>query len=140
MIWFKRGFKPCAALALSLGAAALLTPDLALADAGACVTFHASGQRGMRSGALRQAAKDFTACGSDESCPAAVRNECVTEYVAVRRRQRDALEVPWKRSAPIRTSRVHRRADRAYSAQSFFSVGGHEVSITAEGVNRRAGR
>ena len=85
MIWFKQGFKPCAALALSLGAAALLAPDLALADAGACVTFHASGQRGMRSGALRQAAKDFTACGSDESCPAAVRNECVELYASVER-------------------------------------------------------
>lgn len=54
--------------------------------------------------------------------------ERVTQNVTVVGGQGDTLEVPRIRSGAIRTSVMQRRADRAYPVESFFGVGGHEVS------------
>ena len=54
----------------------LLISGTALADAKACVTTHATGQRESKAGHLRLATQLFTQCGSDESCPSQLRQEC----------------------------------------------------------------
>ena len=52
----------------------------AWADSKACINAHATGQREARAGHLRLATQLFTTCGSDESCPAQLRQECA-EYL-----------------------------------------------------------
>jgi hypothetical protein len=46
------------------------------ADPKACITTHATGQREAKAGHLRLATQLFTQCGSDESCPNQLRQEC----------------------------------------------------------------
>jgi hypothetical protein len=70
---------------LALAMSWVTAPGIASADAGSCVSLHASGQRGIKAGSLRQALNDFRACGSDESCPSAVRNECMELYASTER-------------------------------------------------------
>ncbi|HET9956916.1 MAG TPA: hypothetical protein VFQ61_20610 [Polyangiaceae bacterium] len=68
---------------LAIGAASFgLLPRTARADAGTCVGLHAAGQREVKAGELRKAVKDFMACGSDDSCPAAIRTECMELYAS----------------------------------------------------------
>lgn len=55
---------------------ALSISGAAYADAKSCVTTHATGQREARAGHLRLATQLFTQCGSDESCPSQLRQEC----------------------------------------------------------------
>ena len=54
----------------------VLTPESAAADTKACVASHASAQREVKAGRLKEAAKLFTACGSDNACPEQLRAEC----------------------------------------------------------------
>lgn len=56
--------------------ATLLLAATAHADPKACITAHATGQREAKAGHLRLATQLFTSCGSDESCPAQLRQEC----------------------------------------------------------------
>ena len=71
-----------------LGALAVVgLPETARADADTCMELHASGQRERRAGQLKAASEKFMACGSDESCPAAVRSDCVEFYSEVERVQ-----------------------------------------------------
>jgi len=53
-----------------------LTPTPAAADTRTCVASHASAQREVKAGRLKQAAQLFTACGSDNACPEQLRAEC----------------------------------------------------------------
>lgn len=62
--------------AVALFSLALATTRIAHADPKACVTSHATGQREARAGHLRLATQLFTKCGSDESCPSQLRQEC----------------------------------------------------------------
>jgi len=55
---------------------AILAPREALADPKSCITTHATGQREAKAGHLRLATQLFTKCGSDETCPAQLRQEC----------------------------------------------------------------
>jgi len=48
----------------------------ALADPKACIAAHSTGQREAKAGHLRLATQLFTTCGSDESCPSQLRQEC----------------------------------------------------------------
>lgn len=72
-----------------LPAAAALTTTLvglqgtARADAASCTNLHASGQREVKAGRLKLASELFTSCGSDETCPAAVRADCMERFAAV---------------------------------------------------------
>jgi hypothetical protein len=66
-----------------LSAFALCVPRAALADAASCTTQHASGQREEKSGHLKAAMEQFTSCGSDESCPDAVRTECMDRFASI---------------------------------------------------------
>lgn len=84
MMWFKHRAR-LLALSFALAGSGLMLTRPAAADAGSCVNLHASGQRGIKSGTLRQAVKDFMACGSDEACPAAVRTECTELYSSTER-------------------------------------------------------
>ena len=54
----------------------LLLATFAQADPRACITAHATGQRETKAGHLRLATQLFTACGSDETCPSQLRQEC----------------------------------------------------------------
>lgn len=54
----------------------LLTAAPALADTKSCVAAHASAQRETKAGHLTEAAKLYTSCGSDLSCPEQLRSEC----------------------------------------------------------------
>lgn len=67
---------------LSLGVS---IPRVARADANACTGIHASGQREIKAGRLKSASKQFTACGSDEACPEAVRADCMDLFASVER-------------------------------------------------------
>ena len=53
-----------------------LAPASAAADTKTCVASHASAQREVKAGRLKQAAQLFTACGSDDACPEQLRAEC----------------------------------------------------------------
>jgi hypothetical protein len=57
-----------------------------------------------------------------------VGDEDVTKDVAVRGRQRHALEVAFERSSPFRTGGVQLRPDRTHSGQSILGSRGHDVS------------
>jgi len=57
-----------------------LVTGAAHADPKACITTHATGQREAKAGHLRLATQLFTQCGSDESCPNQLRQECA-EYL-----------------------------------------------------------
>lgn len=59
-------------LALSL----TLFSSSALADPKACITAHAAGQREAKAGHLRLATQLYTTCGSDETCPSQLLQEC----------------------------------------------------------------
>lgn len=72
-----------AALLVSLAGLTVTRP--AAADAASCANLHASGQREAKAGRLQLAAEQFMACGSDESCPEAVRTDCMDRYTAVER-------------------------------------------------------
>jgi hypothetical protein len=61
---------------VSLSLAFLTLSSAAWADSKACITAHATGQREARAGHLRLATQLFTTCGSDENCPAQLRQEC----------------------------------------------------------------
>lgn len=54
----------------------LVFTTAAHADPKACITTHATGQRETKAGHLRLATQLFTQCGSDESCPNQLRQEC----------------------------------------------------------------
>src|SRR6478752_6142470 len=58
----------------------IASPSLARADVAACVQLHASGQREANAGHLKVASEQFAACGGNEECPAAIRDECVELY------------------------------------------------------------
>jgi hypothetical protein len=73
------------AILTALVALGVSLPRVALADANACAGLHASGQREMKAGHLRSASKQFTACSSDESCPEAVRADCMELFENVER-------------------------------------------------------
>jgi len=74
-------------LATSLALVALgLASSVAKADTQACVAAHASGQREVKAGHLKQAVVLYTTCGSDASCPEQLRSEC-TELLEAARRQ-----------------------------------------------------
>lgn len=62
--------------AFGLALAAGLSSATAKADTQACINAHASGQREAKAGRLKLASELFTACGSDSSCPEALRGEC----------------------------------------------------------------
>lgn len=64
-----------ATMASLLGTTLLLATP-ALADSKACITAHATGQREAKAGHLRLATQLFTTCGSDETCPNQLRQEC----------------------------------------------------------------
>jgi len=64
------------ALGSSFCVASLMASSNAMADPKACITAHASGQREAKAGHLRLATQLFTKCGSDDSCPAQLRQEC----------------------------------------------------------------
>jgi len=53
-----------------------LLPTTAAADTKTCVAAHASAQREVKAGRLKQAAQSFTTCGSDNACPEQLRAEC----------------------------------------------------------------
>src|SRR6187549_486591 len=53
-----------------------LSPASAAADTKTCVASHASAQREVKAGRLKQAAQLYTACGSDNACPEQLRAEC----------------------------------------------------------------
>lgn len=53
-----------------------LLPASAAADTKTCVAAHASAQREVKAGRLKQAAQSFTTCGSDNACPEQLRAEC----------------------------------------------------------------
>lgn len=72
--WLKRA-TPSMLLGL-----ALLISGTAQADPKACITAHATGQREAKAGHLRLATQLFTTCGSDDSCPSQLRQECA-EYL-----------------------------------------------------------
>ncbi len=55
---------------------AILASNTAFADPKTCITTHATGQREAKAGHLRLATQLFTKCGSDESCPSQLRQEC----------------------------------------------------------------
>ncbi|MGC4069480.1 MAG: hypothetical protein QM784_33470 [Polyangiaceae bacterium] len=61
---------------VSLSLAFLTLSNVAVADSKACITAHATGQREARAGHLRLATQLFTTCGSDDSCPSQLRQEC----------------------------------------------------------------
>jgi hypothetical protein len=65
---------------LSMSIAFFTISTNAWADSKACINAHATGQRESRAGHLRLATQLFTTCGSDESCPAQLRQECA-EYL-----------------------------------------------------------
>lgn len=69
--------------ALLVSVAGLTVTRPAAADAASCANLHASGQREAKAGRLKLAAEQFMACGSDESCPEAVRTDCMERYTAV---------------------------------------------------------
>jgi len=54
----------------------LLLATSAQADPKTCITAHATGQREAKAGHLRLATQLFTSCGSDETCPSQLRQEC----------------------------------------------------------------
>jgi hypothetical protein len=60
-----------------LGVSTLLLAASAAADVESCTAAHASGQREAKAGHLKRASELFTTCGSDDSCPEAIRNECM---------------------------------------------------------------
>jgi hypothetical protein len=68
--------KPSLALVLAVPLLIALAPASAAADAKTCVASHASAQREVKAGRLKQAAQLFTACGSDNTCPEQLRAEC----------------------------------------------------------------
>jgi hypothetical protein len=73
-----------------LASVALISLDLATtrvahADPKSCITSHATGQREAKAGHLRLATQLFTKCGSDESCPAQLRQECAEFLQSVQR-------------------------------------------------------
>lgn len=70
-------------LLVALSPTAVTQP--ARADAGACMNLHASGQREMKAGRMKLASQQFMQCASDDSCPAAVRGECMTLFETVER-------------------------------------------------------
>lgn len=70
-------------LAAALGYVTLASPGTARADAASCTQAHASAQREQKAGRLKAASQQFMACGSDETCPERVRNDCVERYAAV---------------------------------------------------------
>ena len=57
----------------------------AAADATACTQAHATGQREQKAGHLKAASEQFMACGSDDSCPEPVRNDCMSRYADVQK-------------------------------------------------------
>ncbi|RYZ05816.1 MAG: hypothetical protein EOO73_18050 [Myxococcales bacterium] len=57
----------------------------ARADTKSCVQAHASAQREVKAGRLKEAAQLYTACGSDATCPEQLRSEC-TELLETLRR------------------------------------------------------
>lgn len=72
------------AVALAL-ASAIVSASPARADAAACMELHATGQRELKAGRLKSASERFTTCGSDETCPAAVRTDCIQLFESVER-------------------------------------------------------
>lgn len=52
-------------------------------DTAACVEAHASGQRQMKTGRLKDASELFAACASTLACPVPIREECVAFYARV---------------------------------------------------------
>jgi hypothetical protein len=79
----QRSYARALVVAAALGFATLANPRAAQADAAACMQAHASAQREQKAGRLKAASQEFMACGSDESCPERVRNDCVERYAAV---------------------------------------------------------
>jgi hypothetical protein len=66
----------------NFSAVLLLTGGLSVtsgarADTKSCVQAHSSGQREAKAGKLREAARLYTECGSDATCPEQLRSECV---------------------------------------------------------------
>jgi hypothetical protein len=70
-------------LAASIVAAQLGSAATARADAKSCTNVHASAQREQKAGHLKAASEQFMACGSDESCPEAIRTDCMDRYASV---------------------------------------------------------
>ncbi len=64
------------AIAGLFSVSALVFTTVAHADPKACINTHATGQREAKAGHLRLATQLFTQCGSDESCPNQLRQEC----------------------------------------------------------------
>jgi hypothetical protein len=67
----------------ALSTLTVVSPRAAHADAASCTQAHASAQREQKAGRLKSASQQFMACGSDETCPERVRNDCVERYNAV---------------------------------------------------------
>lgn len=63
-------------LAGSFAFSLALVSSSASADTKACIASHASAQREVKAGHLKQASQLYTACGSDASCPEQLRAEC----------------------------------------------------------------
>lgn len=78
-----RSYSRVLAVGATLGAVSLAAPRAAHADAASCTQAHASAQREQKAGRLKAASQQFMACGSDETCPDRVRNDCVERYNAV---------------------------------------------------------
>jgi hypothetical protein len=67
----------------ALSTVTVVSPRAAHADAASCTQAHAGAQREQKAGRLKAASQQFMACGSDETCPERVRNDCVERYNAV---------------------------------------------------------
>ena len=63
-------------------AASVLSAGAAHADASSCTAAHVAGQREMKAGRLKAALASYQECGSDESCPQPVRNECLELFAS----------------------------------------------------------
>jgi hypothetical protein len=68
------------AMATACVSASLASSTVSRADPRVCIQAHSAGQRELKAGHLRAAARLFTACGSEPSCPDDVRREC-TEFL-----------------------------------------------------------